>query len=263
MARYCPLFSGSKGNCTFVGTADSGILVDAGVSAKRIKDALSARDIALQSLQGVCITHEHSDHIAGLRVLIKQLGLTVYASAGTLSALIDMQVITSGCNIVPLDTDGVTVGDFYITPFHTPHDARESMGYCIETPDERRVGIATDMGYMRPEVENILSQCDLVHIESNYDVGMLRSGFYPLVLQDRIASDRGHLSNSECAATVARLALQDVTRFTLAHVSENNNTPILAQRASTTALAQAGFAVGDDCFLHVASPVGQSAPIIF
>ncbi len=257
MARYCSLFSGSKGNATYVGTAHGGILVDVGVSAKRIREALEARDIDPCSIHGVCITHEHSDHIAGLRVLTKQFGWTVYASEGTLSALLDEGQIHPKSDIVPLHTAAVTVGDLRVTPFHTPHDARESMGFCVETPDERKIGIATDMGVMRQEVERLLSVCDLVHIEANHDVGMLRSGPYPIHLQQRILSDRGHLSNAMCAATVARLAAIGVPRFTLAHLSEKNNTPALAGQTVAAALAQEGMQAERDYRLAVAAPVSR------
>lgn len=263
MARYCSLFSGSKGNATYIGTAHGGILVDVGVSAKRIREALEARHIDPRSIQGVCITHEHSDHVAGLRVLTKQFGWTVYASEGTISALLETEQIHKNSDIVPLYTAAVTIGDMQVTPFHTPHDARESMGFCITLPDERKIGIATDMGVMRQEVERLLSACDLVHIESNHDVSMLRSGPYPIHLQQRILSDRGHLSNAMCAATVARLALAGVPRFMLAHLSEQNNTPALALQTTASALAKEGMQPKRDYELAVAAPVSPCAVSVF
>ncbi len=263
MARYCALFSGSKGNCTYVGTAAGGILVDVGVSAKRIKEALCARNIPPESIAGVFITHEHSDHIAGLKVLTKQYGWTVYASKGTLSALTEDGCVSPASDLVPLDRKQVTVGDMQITPFHTPHDARESMGFCIETADERKIAVATDMGVMRQEVQTILAACDLVHIESNHDIAMLRNGAYPFYLKERILSNNGHLSNAMCAATVSVLAKAGVTRFTLAHLSEQNNTPALALSTTRTILANDGLQEGRDYLLDVASPASQSAVTIF
>lgn len=263
MAKYCSLFSGSKGNATYIGSAHGGILVDIGVSAKRIREALEARNIDPRSIQGVCITHEHTDHVAGLKVLTKQFGWTVYASEGTISELLKNGQIHQNSNIVPLYTAAVTIGDLRVTPFHTPHDAKESMGFCIETPDERKIGIATDMGVMRGEVERLLSACDLVHIESNHDVGMLRAGTYPLHLQQRILSDRGHLSNVMCAATVARLAEAGVSRFTLAHLSEQNNTPALALQTTAASLARAGLQPKKDYELSVAAPVSSCDVNVF
>lgn len=263
MARYCALFSGSKGNCTYIGTLAGGILVDVGVSAKRIREALYARDIPPESIRGVFITHEHSDHIAGLKVLTKQYGWTVYASKGTLSALTEDACVSPVSDLVPLDMKPVTVGDMQILPFHTPHDARESMGFCIETPDERKIAVATDMGVMRQEVQAILAACDLVHIESNHDIGMLRNGSYPYYLKERILSNNGHLSNAMCAATVSALAQAGVTRFTLAHLSEQNNTPALALSTTRAVLARDGFEEGREYLLEVASPVSQNAVTVF
>ncbi len=263
MAKYCALFSGSKGNCTYVGTTSGGILIDAGVSAKRIKEALIARDIDPTRIQGVCITHEHKDHIAGLRVLTKQFGWTVYASQGTLNELILAGEIDSKSDVVPLQNRCVTIGDMCVTPFRTPHDAAESMGFCIETPDERRVGVATDMGVMREAVRDILKTCDLVHIESNHDLQMLRQGPYPFYLQERILSNEGHLSNVACAATVVDLAAAGVCRFTLAHISEQNNTPLLALQTTRDRLLHEGFCEGVDFDLEAAAPVSQQALTIF
>lgn len=263
MARYCALFSGSKGNCTYIGTSAGGILVDVGVSAKRIKDALSARDIAPESIKGVFVTHEHSDHIAGLRVLTKQYGWTVYGSKGTLSALTESGAVSVGSDLVPLDIKPVAVGDMQITPFHTPHDARESMGFCIETADERKIAVATDMGVMRREIQALLAACDLVHIESNHDISMLRGGSYPQYLKERILSNNGHLSNAMCAATVSALAVSGVTRFVLAHLSEQNNTPALALSSARAALDRDGLQEGRDYLLQVASPASHDAVTIF
>ncbi len=257
MAKYCSLFSGSKGNSTYVGTANGGILVDVGVSAKRIREALEAREIDPRTIWGVCITHEHSDHIAGLRVLTKQYGWTVYASEGTLSALLEEGQVSANSDVVPLHTAAVSIGELQVTPFHTPHDARESMGFCVQLPDERKIGIATDMGVMRNEVERLLSQCDLVHIESNHDIGMLRAGTYPLHLQQRILSDRGHLSNVMCAQSVASLAKAGVSRFVLAHLSEQNNTPALAKQTALSALSNEGMQSGRDYLLGAAAPVSS------
>jgi phosphoribosyl 1,2-cyclic phosphodiesterase len=263
MARYCALFSGSKGNSTFVGTASGGILVDVGVSAKRIKEALEMRDITPDRIQGVCITHEHSDHVSGLRVLLKQFGWPVYASKGTLSALLDMNMIPVGTDLIPLENAPVTIGDIQMTPFHTPHDASESMGFCFEMPDERRIGVATDMGYMDKKVEQMLSGCDLVHIESNHDVLMLKNGSYPFYLKERILSDKGHLSNAVCAETVVKLARSGVTRFTLAHLSEENNTTDRAVNTSHTALNAAGMQPGRDYLLDAAPPASQKGITLF
>lgn len=263
MARYCALFSGSKGNCTYIGTKSGGVLVDVGVSAKRISEALAAREIDPTGIQGVFITHEHTDHIAGLKVLTKRYGWTVYASKGTLSRLLQDGGISTAGDVVPLDTVKVVVGDVCVTPFHTPHDAAESMGFCVETADERKIGIATDMGVMRQEVQNLLSSCDLVHIESNHDIAMLKNGSYPQYLKERILSNYGHLSNAMCANAVAALGKAGVTRFTLAHLSEQNNLPSLALSVNRAALREVGLAEGSDYLLDAAPPVSDKGITVF
>ncbi len=263
MARYCALFSGSKGNCTYVGNRNSGVLVDVGVSAKRIKEALLSRDIAPDSIQGVLITHEHIDHVAGLRVLLKQFHWPVFASEGTLSALVDMKMLLPEIDLIPLTEKEITVGDMQITPFHTSHDAAESMGFCIETADERKIGVATDMGFMQPHIEKQLSGCDLVHIESNHDVLMLKNGSYPFYLKQRILSDKGHLSNEICAKTIVKLAKVGATRFTLSHLSEENNTPARALQTAHTALKEIGMQEGRDYLLQVAPPVSDDDITLF
>lgn len=263
MARYCALFSGSKGNCTYIGTSAGGLLVDVGVSAKRIKEALAARELDPQDIRGVCITHEHADHIAGLKVLTKQFGWTVYASRGTLSALLEEGCVAPDSDLVPLDARPVAIGDMLVTPFHTPHDARESMGFCVELPDERKIAVATDMGVMRGEVQALLAACDLVHIESNHDITMLKNGSYPFYLKERILSNNGHLSNTMCAATISALAKAGVTRFTLAHLSEQNNTPALALSTTRAALERDGFKEGSEYLLEAAAPASQRALTIF
>ena len=144
MARYCPLFSGSSGNCTYIGTAEGGILVDAGVSAKRIETALRERDIDPQSIQAVFVTHEHIDHVSGLRVLTKRYGWRVYGSCGTLEAIADTRPLDPHTVCEVIGEEGVCAAGMEIRPFATSHDSRESLGFRITLPDERRVAIATD-----------------------------------------------------------------------------------------------------------------------
>ncbi|MBQ5841181.1 MAG: MBL fold metallo-hydrolase [Clostridia bacterium] len=254
MLRYCSLFSGSSGNCTYVGTAEGGVLIDAGVSAKRIETALRERDIDPKSIRAVLVTHEHSDHIAGLRVLCKRYGWPVLASEGTLDALTSGDKVAAESRLYLLQDDHtVSVAGLGITPFAVPHDSRHCLGFCIEG-DGRRLGMATDIGYLTDSIIGRLTGCQLVHIESNHDPEMLRCGPYPYSLQCRIRGEGGHLSNAECAATLPALVQAGAVRLTLAHLSEQNNTPQLALDTATAALSKAGIAVGRDCLLGVASP---------
>ena len=261
MLRYCPLFSGSSGNCTYVGTKDTGLLVDVGVSAKRITEALTDRGIDPASIRAVLITHEHTDHVAGLAVLCRRYHWPVLASAGTLDALAEVGRLTADQPLYAL-SPGRTVGVYglQVTPFSTPHDSRACLGFRMDA-DDRALTLATDMGYVTQDMLSAAAGCRLVHIESNHDPEMLRTGPYPPFLQQRIAGDGGHLSNAACSAVLPRLAAAGTTRFVLAHLSQHNNTPRLAESTAAAALTAAGAAVGRDCLLQVAPPQ-NAQPVI-
>lgn len=260
MARYCPLFSGSSGNCTYIGTAEGGILVDAGVSAKRIETALRERDIEPHSIEAVFVTHEHIDHISCLRLLTKRYGWRVYASCGTLEAIADTRPLEPQTVCEVIGETGVCAAGMEIQPFATSHDSRESLGFRITLPGGRRVAVATDTGVMTDTVRAALSGCDLVHIESNHDVRMLENGPYPYYLKRRILADTGHLSNDACAAELTALAQNGTTRFVLAHLSRENNLPEIAYMTAQAALCGAGMQENIDFLLQVA-PRGAEAPV--
>lgn len=266
MARYCPLFSGSEGNCTYIGNADAGILIDAGVSAKRIEAALAARDIDPRRIAAIFVTHEHSDHIAGLKVLTKRYGMRVYATRGTMEALCESEKVAVGTACFALPADDVTTvteGGCAVTAFTTPHDSRQSCGYRIRTADDRTVAIATDIGNMTPTVRAAITGCDLIHIESNHDIPMLCGGPYPDFLKQRILAATGHLSNPACAAELAALAKSGTTRFVLAHLSRHNNRPDLALATARGALSQNGLLEGADYLLRVAAPEDERGVMVF
>lgn len=264
MMRYCPLFSGSTGNSTYVGTADGGVLIDVGVSARRIKTALLERDIDPATIRAVLLTHEHSDHIAGLQVLCKQFGWSVVASEGTLDGLAEQGKLPCNGKIYMLPANrSLTVAGLRITPFETPHDSRQCYGYRIDSEDGRSLAMTTDLGYLPDTVLQTIKGCQTVHIESNHDPEMLRNGPYPYWLIQRIRGEGGHLSNQECAAVLPTLVEAGANRIVLAHLSEHNNTPALAQECATAALTAAGMSVGRDCLLSVAKPTGDSPVIYF
>ncbi len=263
MMRYCALFSSSSGNCTYIATKDGGVLVDTGVSAKRIQQALDERAIDPHTISAVLVTHEHTDHVAGLRVLSKRYGWPVLASEGTLDALAQDGMVDEQQRLYALYPGrSVDIKGLHITPFATPHDSRASLGYRFDAEDGRSAAVATDMGYILPEVLEQLRGCQLIHIESNHDVAMLRNGPYPYPLKKRILSDFGHLSNDACAAVLPDLVQMGTTRIALAHLSQHNNTPQLAERTACNALAEHNVRVGNDCLLWTAQPCG-SQPIVY
>lgn len=261
MARFCPLFSGSSGNCLYIGTPDGGILIDAGVSARRIERALQERDIDPRRIHAVFVTHEHTDHTAGLRVLQKRYGMPIFASDGTRAGLYATGALTDDDCCFPVTQ--AEFDDFCVTAFPTSHDCRESTGFRVELRDGRTVGIATDLGEMTDAVRQGLVGCDLIHIESNHDIRMLENGPYPYVLKRRILSSVGHLSNEACAVELPALVRQGTTRIFLGHLSRENNLPPLAGATSAAVLTAQGFVENRDYLLQVAPPENTGVPLIF
>jgi len=251
MARFCPLFSSSSGNCTYIGNSAGGILIDVGVSAKRTKEALLNIGVDPCTIKAIFVTHEHSDHINGLRVFAGSNNIDIYASAGTLRGLLEKGII-SGKAAYEIPLQGIEAAGMFIKPFHTSHDANESFGYTIMTSDERRISIATDTGILTDEIMNAIYGSDLIMIESNHDVAMLQNGPYQYWLKRRILSDLGHLSNDTCAAAVRTLVNGGTTRVFLGHLSKENNYPPLAYQTTYAALCEIGAQEGKDYILKVA-----------
>lgn len=262
MARFCPLFSGSSGNSIYIGTSETGILVDIGMNAKQTTLALERMGINPDSIKAVFITHEHSDHINGLRVFAARHGLNVYSSKGTLDAL-DNNGVLNGKFFADEIASGVEVDGMNITAFRTPHDSKESVGYKIEMPGGRKAAVVTDLGIMTDEIMSAISGCDLVLIESNHDVKMLQNGAYPYYLKRRILSDDGHLSNENCAKAVTELIKTGTTRFFLGHLSRENNIPELAYQNTYSALMDCGAKEGEDFLLSVAPRCNPDKITIF
>lgn len=261
MARIYPLFSSSSGNCTYIGDERGGILIDAGVSCKKICDALRGNGLSPEAVQGVFVTHTHSDHIQGLKVLTKKYNIPVYAQRTNLEILADKDKVYCQCSLS--ETDGITisVGDFQIESFATPHDTPASCGYKVTLSDGKICAVCTDLGYVTPEISEALRGCDLVVLESNYDEVMLKNGPYPYDLKKRIASDHGHLSNTDCGEQLCDLIDNGVCRFILGHLSQHNNTPQTAEQSAVNALGH--FRRNKDYILHVAKPEGEGLAVAF
>lgn len=252
MARLCPLFSGSSGNSFYIGSREEGILIDAGRSAKQLTTMLTQCGISIHAVKAIFVTHEHTDHVQGLRVFATKNHLKVYSSSGTLNALKKAGILTTAIESQVVDSNGIECAGMKIQPFHVPHDCAEGFGYRIHTSDGRIVTFSTDLGYVSEEVHQALQGSDLVVIESNHDVGMLQNGGYPYPLKRRILSDIGHLSNALCARILPELAKEGTTRFMLAHLSRENNTPDLAYQTALCSLSMAGLKQGIDFELSVA-----------
>lgn len=230
---------------TYVRIGDVRIGIDAGISCRAIKVGLESIGVRPEELDGIFITHEHSDHIKGLSVLTKRYRIPIHAAGDTAEYI----ECADGCLVRHTPCYTVKIGEVSVTSFTTPHDSVCSVGYII-SDGETSIGVATDMGYIPDEIETKLSECTYVVLESNHDPKLLRNGSYPQVLKARIASRSGHLSNADCAACAARLAKAKVRGMILAHLSEENNRPELALIEAKTALERAGVT---DLVLKVAA----------
>ena len=224
------------------------------MTAKRITNALTDRSIAPESIKAIFVTHEHSDHIKGIRVFASRFAVPVYSTDGTMRGMEEAGVLTGKFAYGIIPAEGAQIGSMFVRRFSTPHDSYESCGYTVEMPDGRKIAVATDIGHMTNEIMNAISGCDLVMIESNHDVGMLQNGDYPYYLKRRILSDTGHLCNEACGDAVAQLIRGGTTRFYLGHLSEHNNLPDLAFRTSENALSEQGAVLGRDYTLTVNPP---------
>lgn len=262
MSKFCALFSGSSGNSMVVCSGGGGLLVDAGVSCRAILAALGQQGIDPAALGGILVTHEHIDHVRGLKVLLKKYDLPVYGSAGTLNSLFQSELVPPTAQLRVL-AQPTTLCGMEVTPFATPHDAAGPLGFVLQTAEGERLGIATDLGHITPEVEAALSGCATVVLEANYDEPSLQSGPYPYYLKQRIASNFGHLSNRESAEQCLRLVQQGTRQLVLCHLSRENNTPALAAAAVSGPLGRAGWAEGRDYRLQVASRSAPSPVIYF
>ncbi len=261
MLRVTTLASGSGGNCLLVSGGDTHILIDAGISCRRITTGLAALGLELSQLDGILITHEHSDHICGLATLIKKHSTPIFASPGTARALEYRLAFPEG-QLRPVEVgEEFAVGALAVRSFATSHDSTQSTGYCVSAGGHRMV-LATDLGYVSDEVLNAVLGCDILVAESNHDVDWLRSGPYPPYLQDRILGDRGHLCNEAGAELVTRAALSGTHTIILAHLSRENNTPARALDVARRSLCGAGIAPDRDVVLTVA-PVCGNSPTFF
>ncbi|MDD6644877.1 MAG: MBL fold metallo-hydrolase [Oscillospiraceae bacterium] len=260
MAKLIPLFSGSKGNSYYIGSYDGGILIDAGRSCKQIENALGNNDIDIKKIRGVFITHEHIDHCSALRVLIKKNNIPVFATEGTMEGLIRDNRIEPGAETRIISKE-IALGDMLVEAFPTNHDTIEPCCYRVTTSDNRKAMVATDLGIVGDEVRNAFYGVDALVLESNHDIAMLKNGFYPYYLKQRILSSNGHLSNESCALELPEIIENGTMRIMLGHLSQDNNRPDIALKESLGVLTQRGFKRDYDYTIDVA-PVESNGKVI-
>jgi phosphoribosyl 1,2-cyclic phosphodiesterase len=251
--KFCPLYSGSSGNCLFAEYNGTRILIDAGKSGKMIDEALVMIGVAPESIDAILITHEHSDHIAGAGIMCRKHHIPLYATEDTWSAMEGKLG-----NIPPaMRRSFDTFSDFYIggigvQPFSIPHDAADPVGYRL-WGGALSISVATDLGHFPRTVRDAIAGSSLVLLESNHDPDMLRqNGHYTERLKQRILGNRGHLSNDACADALLQLVESGTRNVILGHLSGENNTPTLAYHVSEDRMIHEGIRMGTDLSLDVA-----------
>ncbi len=238
--RVITFASGSKGNCTLVSDGATHLLIDAGISMKRIKTNLEAVCLSISDLSGILITHEHSDHTSGLKMLAKYHNVKIFTTRPIANHL-----CWTSDDIAPLMTiinakEDFCLNSITITAFKTSHDSSDSVGFILKSSDFT-VGYCTDTGMITNEIRNALSGANIVVIECNHDIEMLRNGPYPLFLKKRVLSEEGHLSNIDCAEFCEFLFENKTEIAILAHLSKENNTPDIAFNTVVNRLKATGL----------------------
>ena len=228
--RLCPLFSGSSGNCIYVGSSDTHLLVDIGISNKKAESGLNSIGLTGRDINGILITHEHSDHIQGLGVFSRKYGVPMYATEGTVRAILSNKYLgsidDSLFNIVRAD-EKFTVGDIVVDPMKISHDAADPVAYRF-TNEGRNMAVCTDLGCYTDYTCECLQDMDAMVIEANHDIRMLENGPYPYPLKMRILSEIGHLSNEASGKLLSSVLHDNIKRIYLGHLSKENNYPELA-----------------------------------
>lgn len=251
--QFCTLFSGSSGNSAYLSTERGGLLIDAGMSGKQTLEALEKARLDLSAIHALLITHEHSDHMKGAGVISRKLNIPIYATEGTWEGMYRaIGDIPRQHRMVIRADESFFLDDIEAVPFHIPHDANEPTGFRFFT-GKHSVAVATDLGHFSKFVFQAIESADIVLLESNHDPDMLQNNpHYPAHLKARILGRKGHLSNSASAQAAVKLLQSGTRHILLGHLSQENNTPVIAEDAVTAALRETGAIIGEDVTLHVA-----------
>ncbi len=256
--KFCTLASGSSGNSTFIGTEHTKILIDAGLSGKRITESLSSLKVMGEAIDALFITHEHIDHIKGAGVLSRKFDIPIYATQGTWQAM-ENQI----GKIAPKNKQFVYTGeqcvinDICLKPFSIPHDAAEPVGYTIAAQNHK-VTLATDLGHITEEIREQLTDSEILLLEANHDEEMVKCGCYPWALKQRILGEQGHISNRTAGNLLCEIMSAKLKYVFLAHLSDENNHPHLAYETVEKILEKNKIKVGSYLHLDMASRYSHS-----
>lgn len=253
MLRFCALASGSSGNALAVSDGKTRLLIDAGLTGKKIEEGLKTLHLSGEDLAGILVTHEHRDHIQSVGVLSRRFKIPVYMSEGTCREAMEQgllgKISPENCKTFRAGS-ALEIGTMKIDSFPTPHDACEPVGYTI-TADDVTITIATDLGCVTSQVERKAREADLLLLETNHDVTMLKNGSYPYTLKQRILSDTGHLSNDAAKELAVHACRAKTKTVLLGHLSKENNRPELAHKTVKQALLENDILPGRDVSLHL------------
>ncbi|MFI3175250.1 MAG: MBL fold metallo-hydrolase [Bacillota bacterium] len=261
--EFFTIASGSKGNCAYVSSAHTKLLIDVGVSGKVVTNCLEKFGIDGNELSGIFVTHEHTDHIKGVGIISRKYNVPIYATEGTWAGMNHAlgKIAPSNRHVI-YPGEPCILNDLRICPFEIPHDAAEPVGYSIFCGD-KKVCVATDLGCTTKEIESQLRDCDIILLESNHDEGMVENGGYPMMLKRRILGNTGHLSNRTAGDLIARIMSNKLKYVYLGHLSDENNYPKLALKTVSEVLSEHGIFVGSSLQLKLAEQHRCSEKIVF
>lgn len=261
--KFCSLYSGSSGNSIFIASDNAKVLIDAGLAGKKIDDALKHIGEESSSIDGIFITHEHIDHIKGVGVLSRKYDIPIYANDNTWAVMEKNIGKIKEHNIRIMDRrSSITINDLEIRSFNIPHDAIAPVGYTVSYAG-KSASVVTDFGVFTEEIRDNIIDSDIILLESNHDVNMLRMGPYPYKLKLRVLGENGHLSNEDCGSSIVSLLKNDKKKqIVLGHLSGTNNHPDLAYQTVVDVLSANGIRPGDDVILQLASRHNPSEIIL-
>ena len=261
--KFCSLYSGSSGNSIFIASDNAKLLIDAGLAGKKIDDALKHIGEESSSIDGIFITHEHIDHIKGVGVLSRKYDIPIYANDNTWAVMEKNIGKIKEHNIRIMDRrSSITINDLEIRSFNIPHDAIAPVGYTVSYAG-KNASVVTDFGVFTEEIRDNIIDSDIILLESNHDVNMLRMGPYPYKLKLRVLGENGHLSNEDCGSAIVSLLKNDKKKqIVLGHLSGTNNHPDLAYQTVVDVLSANGIRPGDDVILQLASRHNPSEIIL-
>lgn len=252
--KFCSIASGSSGNCYVLASEHCKILLDAGVSGKKITEGLNSVGVAPEEIQAVLVTHEHVDHVKGAGIFSRKYDTPIYANTSTWEAMQGALGKVKEHNIKTFTTgEDIYIKDIEIKSFHIPHDAAEPVGFSFYK-DDVQVSITTDLGCMTNEILEEIIHSDFLVLEANHDIEMLKMGRYPWYLKQRILSEKGHLSNVDAGKALSHILKKDnkEREVLLAHLSHENNFPQMAYQTVKNVLEEENIYIGQDIKIHTA-----------